>query len=89
MPGTKEGGRKTAQTIYQRYGKSYYQRIGTVGGKKGRTGGFYANRDLARWAGSKGGRARVSKGRFSVKQPPIEESKQAKWKSFLDVLKRS
>ena len=27
-----------------------------MGGKKGHTGGFFANRDLARAAGAKGGR---------------------------------
>ena len=27
-----------------------------MGGKKGKTGGFYANRELARVAGAKGGR---------------------------------
>lgn len=31
------------------------QRIGAKGGKNGTTGGFYANRELARIAGRKGG----------------------------------
>lgn len=39
-----------------KYGMTYYQYLGHVGGKRGRTGGFYANRELARIAGAKGGR---------------------------------
>jgi len=36
--------------------REHYSRIGKIGGKKGRTGGFYANRELASRAGAKGGR---------------------------------
>ena len=36
-----------------------------MGGKKGRTGGFYANRELARLAGAKGGK--ISKRRKATK----------------------
>ena len=36
--------------------EQFYAKIGAMGGKKGKTGGFYANRDLARAAGAKGGR---------------------------------
>jgi general stress protein YciG len=56
MAGTKAGGRAAAETNKKRYGSDFYAKIGAVGGKKGRTGGFYANRDLARIAGAKGGR---------------------------------
>ena len=56
MAGTKEGGKAAAATNKRKYGNDYYQRIGALGGKKGRTGGFYANRELARIAGAKGGR---------------------------------
>ena len=35
--------------------KEWQQVIGALGGKKGKTGGFYANRELAREAGRKGG----------------------------------
>lgn len=55
MSGTKEGGIKAAATNKARHGKSFYAQIGAKGGKKGTTGGFYANRDLARAAGRKGG----------------------------------
>ena len=64
MANTKEDGSKTAKTnrlkydaIYlEKYGLTYYQYIGSLGGKKGKTGGFYSNRELARLAGAKGGR---------------------------------
>lgn len=56
MAGTKAGGRKAAATNKAKYGKDFYARIGQMGGQLGHTGGFYANRDLARSAGQKGGR---------------------------------
>lgn len=56
MAGTKLGGRAAATTNKTKYGADFYARIGAMGGKKGRTGGFYANRELARIAGAKGGR---------------------------------
>jgi general stress protein YciG len=56
MAGTKAGGMKAAATNKAKYGKDFYSKIGATGGKLGRTGGFYANRDLARLAGAKGGR---------------------------------
>ncbi|MCE7936518.1 hypothetical protein DYH10_01905 [Candidatus Saccharibacteria bacterium CPR2] len=56
MAGTKAGGQRAADTNRKRHGADFYARIGAVGGKKGRTGGFYANRELAREAGAKGGR---------------------------------
>ena len=55
MAGTKLGGAKAATTNKNKYGKDFYARIGAMGGKIGRTGGFYANRELAREAGRKGG----------------------------------
>ena len=56
MAGTKAGGRAAATTNKNKYGADFYAKIGAKGGKLGRTGGFYANRDLARQAGAKGGR---------------------------------
>lgn len=56
MAGTKAGGKAAAATNKQKYGADFYGRIGAMGGKKGKTGGFYANRELARIAGAKGGR---------------------------------
>lgn len=56
MAGTKLGGQKAAATNKAKYGRDFYARIGAMGGKLGRTGGFYANRELARRAGAIGGR---------------------------------
>jgi len=56
MAGTQTGGKAAANTNKTKYGKDFYARIGAMGGKNGHTGGFYANRDLARAAGAKGGR---------------------------------
>jgi general stress protein YciG len=56
MAGTKEGGKAAAATNKNKYGSDFYAKIGAKGGKLGRTGGFYANRELARAAGAKGGR---------------------------------
>jgi general stress protein YciG len=56
MAGTVSGGKAAAKTNKQKYGKSFYKRIGAKGGSKGRTGGFFANRELASQAGAKGGR---------------------------------
>ena len=56
MAGTKMGGQKAAATNKAKYGKDFYARIGAIGGRMGHTGGFYANRQLAREAGRLGGR---------------------------------
>lgn len=64
MAGTKEGGKKAAKTnqekydaVYlKKYGMTFYQYQGAKGGRNGNTGGFAANRELARTAGAKGGR---------------------------------
>ncbi len=56
MAGTKDGGKAAATTNKTKYGPDFYAKIGAMGGKKGKTGGFYANRELARLAGAKGGR---------------------------------
>lgn len=65
MSGTLKGGKAAAETNKKRYGADYYARIGAMGGAKGRTGGFFANRELARIAGAKGGK----KSRRGVKIP--------------------
>jgi len=56
MAGTKAGGQAAAATNKAKYGDNFYAKIGAKGGKLGTTGGFYANRDLARKAGAIGGR---------------------------------
>lgn len=55
MAGTKTGGARAAETNKAKFGPDFYREIGRKGGKVGRTGGFYANRELAREAGRKGG----------------------------------
>lgn len=56
MPGTKAGGIKAASTNKKRYGKDFYKKIGKHGGMKSTGGGFADNPELARVAGSKGGK---------------------------------
>ena len=56
MAGTKEGGKKAAATNKAKYGAEFYAKIGATGGTNGHTGGFFANRELARIAGARGGR---------------------------------
>ena len=56
MVGTKVGGMKAAATNKERYGEDFYKNNGRKGGQNGHTGGFYANRELAKLAGAKGGR---------------------------------
>ena len=56
MAGTKAGGAKAAATNKAKHGKDFYSKIGKKGGQNGTTGGFAANRELARIAGQKGGR---------------------------------
>lgn len=40
MSGTKAGGQKTAQYLFEEYGPDYFRKIGRLGGLQGRTGGF-------------------------------------------------
>jgi uncharacterized protein len=56
MAGTVAGGKSAAKTNKEKYGADFYAKIGAKGGRKGRTGGFFANRELARIAGARGGR---------------------------------
>lgn len=56
MAGTKAGGLKAAVKNKEKHGSDFYSRIGKKGGQNGRTGGFAANRELAKIAGQKGGK---------------------------------
>ena len=38
------GGKQAAITNKEKYGESFYKRIGSAGGKKGRTGGFASDK---------------------------------------------
>lgn len=57
MSGSKDGGKIAALTMKAKFGDDFFVRIGKIGGSRGHTGGFYANRELARTAGAKGGKA--------------------------------
>lgn len=67
MGGTKLGGKRAAATNKAKYGNDFYARIGAEGGKKGRTGGFFANRELARTAGAIGGR-KSKRGKWTAEE---------------------
>lgn len=57
MSGTKEGGVKARNTNYEKNGKDFYRRIGSLGGSvSGIKKGFSLNHELAVKAGKKGGR---------------------------------
>lgn len=56
MSGTKIGGKKAALKNIANHGFDFYHEIGRKGGQNGHTGGFYANPELAKEAGRKGGR---------------------------------
>lgn len=55
MAGTKLGGLKAAHKNLAN-DPDFYKKIGAMGGKASKTGGFYANRELASIAGRIGGR---------------------------------
>ena len=55
MAGTVAGGKAAAATNKAKYGDDFYAKIGAKGGKLGTTGGFAANKELAREAGRRGG----------------------------------
>lgn len=56
MSGSKLGGMRAAETNKKRYGRNFYVKIGSIGGKKSRGGGFAKDPELARRAGSIGGK---------------------------------
>ncbi len=58
MAGTVKGGRLAAKKNKQKHGADFYARIGKLGGKKGKTGGFAAGesgRKRASYYGAIGG----------------------------------
>lgn len=68
MSGTVIGGMKAAEANLAR-DPQFYCKIGAIGGRNGHTGGFYANRDLARVAGTIGGSiSRRGKDKLSEKR---------------------
>lgn len=73
MSGNRNGGLKAAATNKARYGETFYQRIGRVGGTTsyGRKRGFASNPELARRAGKIGG-STSRRGKGSVVKTKIE-----------------
>ena len=69
MAGTTKGGQKARDRNIEKYGADFYAKIGAKGGKMGHTGGFFANRDLARKAGALGGR--VSRRTKKIVEEPV------------------
>ena len=69
MAGTKAGGQKAAAKNLLK-DPFFYAKIGAKGGRNGYTGGFAANRELAKIAGAKGGK--ISRRRKAAK---TEETK--------------
>ena len=66
---------KSAATIKEKYGKDFYKKIGSIGGKNGTTGGFAANRELAKVSGRKGGL--VTKDKFKNNLKEKQDDKEA------------
>ena len=71
MPGTKAGGIKARDKNIKQYGADFYNRIGRIGGRNSKNGGFASDkvgadgltgRQRARIAGQKGGRVSTRKG---------------------------
>ena len=74
MAGTKAGGKKAAETNKAKYGDKFYATIGAKGGRNGHTGGFAANPELAKIAGSKGGKiSKRGKAKKNEPAPHIED----------------
>lgn len=68
MAGTREGVLKAVKTVKER-DPDFYRRIGQIGGRKGHTGGFASNPELARIAGAKGGRISRRRPKVNVLAP--------------------
>ena len=88
MCGTKTGGKKTAETNKLKHGEDFYKRIGSKGGKKSTTGGFFANRELAVIAGRKGGKISRRGKQKAPKKPHYKGDKNKNAKELLVVMKR-
>lgn len=74
MAGTKEGGKKAAKTTQVRYGADFHKSIGSIGGKRGNTGGFASKKvgkdgltgpERAQLAGLIGGKHSIYDGSIS------------------------
>jgi general stress protein YciG len=64
MGGTVEGGKRAAENIKKKFGSDFFIKLGKKSWqdpKRKMTGGFFADRELAKSAGSKGGK--ISRGK--------------------------
>lgn len=81
MTGTVQGGLNAAETN-KKNDPDFYVKIGRMGGHKSRGGGFAYDRELAREAGRKGGKASR---RTAIKQVEAEakqtEEQHKNWKA--------
>lgn len=87
MPGTKAGSLKAQATMKKKYGKEYlnfYRKIGQIGGRLGRTGGYASDKvgkdgltgyERAAMCGSKGG-SRSKRGPGSIVKSKIVPNKE-------------
>jgi len=95
LSGTVAGGKKASATNKMKYGENFHVLIGRKGGLAGNpaTKGFASNRELARKAGSMGGKA---SGRGRAKKKPsvlieeqtAERSKEINTGGFWDKFRR-
>ena len=81
MAGTKEGSRKAAETNKRKYGPDFYKKIGSKSWQnpdRSRRTGFALNTDLAKEAGSKGGKTNKGKTykKRNVKETPVNTEAQ-------------
>ena len=89
MAGNKIGGVKAVDTIRRRHGERFYAQIGRIGGSRGHTGGFYANRELASAAGRIGGMVSRKGGRHgSTRLTPRQRANLKRKKAFQQAYDR-
>jgi len=93
MSGTKAGAVKAKQTIVDKFGSGYWAKIGSEGGKRGTTGGYWYKKyvmddtEAIRQAGSKGGKL-GGKSRHSTKRKPAPQPvEKSNW--YQRLLRRS
>jgi general stress protein YciG len=76
MAGSKIGGLKAAIKNKEKYGFDFYRRIGALGGKKSRGGGFAYDTEMARLAGRLGGLKSRRGDATPVDNDAVESAKQ-------------
>lgn len=87
MSGNRAGGLKAGETNKKKYGEDFYKRLGEMGGHRGRgCGGFAANPELAKIAGSKGGK-RSKRGPGKAKKESEEAKDRRITKNYTAMLR--